>query len=84
MKTTVIEWRQLLLNEDDSYWIKKTFVQWRWLLLNAEHFNDWRRLLMHEDDCYSMVMSVRDTERLTLRDWHWDTDTETLTLRHWH
>ena len=37
METNVNEWRQLLLNEDDCYWMNTTVVEWGWLLLNEEY-----------------------------------------------
>ena len=71
MKTTVIEWRRLLLNEDDCYWMKTTVKEWRWLMLNEDDWYwmkttviEWRRLFLNEDDCYWIKSNV--LERLQL------------------
>ena len=66
-KKTVNEWRQLLMNEDNCYWMKTTVNECR--QLNEEDSKwmkttviEWRQLLLHKDDCFGMKLTVIEYE----------------------
>ena len=58
MKTTVIEWRQLLMNEDDCYWMKKLLMNEDDSYWMKKTLIDLRLLILNEDDYYWINKTV--------------------------
>ena len=66
LKTTVMNWRVLLWNEDDCFGMKTTVIERKRLLSHWLNKTAWesRRLLWNENNCFWMKTTVMKWRRL--------------------